>query len=268
MQMLKTLLQSFFTHKDFLPPPKAWPGTLFTPLQIIFCTMVAALILYGSFRCAQKSIRFQKKVFFILWLLMALTEPAIAYWDAKAGKQFFIDWTSALSLWPCSIFLYVAPFAIFGRGKWQFAACGYICTLGLLGGMVNFVYPATYISTYSCLSMAGLRTIFYHGAMIFTAVTMLLSGYHSFRGVTDWQKLLLPMVPLLAVSIPAHIANLLIPNADYLFFRLESFFFAPIGRATPDWFSAILVYILYLIIHCGPYLPSYVKNRRRIPVSV
>ncbi len=260
--MFKELLENFITHKDYLPPADQWPGTLFSPLQIIFCILLAVGIGFACVRCAKKSEAFQKRVFFILWLLMVLSEPAIAWYDAYAGKQYFVDWTSTLSLWPCSIFLYTAPFAIFGKGKVRYAACGYICTLGLLGGAVNFVYPATYLSSYSCLSLAGLRTVFYHGAMIFTAVTMLLSGYHKFTGVTKWQQLLLPMVPLVIVSIPAHIANLLIPGADYLFFRLESFFFAPIGRATPDWFSVIVVYILYFIIHCGPHLPSYLSNRK------
>lgn len=245
-----------------------WPGTLFTPLQIIFCLAVAVFIGFACVKCAGKSETQLKKVFFVLWLIMLLTEPGIVLWEAFAGREVLIQWDSALSLWPCSIFLYAAPFAIFGKGKVRLAACGYICTLGLLGGLVNFIYPATYLSRYSCLSMAGFRTIFYHGSMIFTAVTMLLSGYHSFKGVTKWKSLLLPMVPALLVSIPANIVNFTLPGgADYMFFRMESFFFAPIGRATPDWLSVILVYLIYLIIHGAPYLPSYLANRKRVKIA-
>lgn len=262
MNTFLQLLRNFFTHKDFLPPPEQWPGTLFTPMQILFCGAVAVFIGWAALRCSKKSEAYQKKVYFVLWLLMLVTEPAIVIWEAYAGQTFFIDWTSALSLWPCSIFLYGAPFAIFGKGKVRWAACGYICTLGLLGGTVNFVYPATYLSRYSCLSMAGLRTIFYHGSMVFTAAAMLLSGYHSFRGITHWQQLLLPAVPALLVSIPANIINFTLPGTDYMFFKMESFFFAPIGRATPDWFTVILVYFLYLVVHAGPYLPSYLSNRK------
>ncbi len=261
--MLEQLLQNFFTHKDFLPPADQWPGTLFSPLQIVFCLCIAIIIAFACRHCTKQSQRYQKRVFFVLWLIMLFSEPAIGWYDSCVGKTFSIDWTSVLPLWPCSIFLFTAPFAIFGKGNWRKAACGYICTLGLLGGIVNFVYPATYLSRYSCLSLAGFRTIFYHGSMVFTAVTMLLSGYHSYTWVKSWKQLLLPAVPVLLLSIPAHVANLLIPNADYLFFKLESFFFAPIGRATPDWFSAILVYILYLIIHCGPYLPGLLSSRKQ-----
>ncbi len=261
MDMLGQLLRHSFTHKDYLPPADQWPGTLFSPLQIIFCAAVALFIAWACIRCSKKSEAFQKKVFFILWLIMFITEPFIVLWEANAGREFTLDLTSALSLWPCSIFLYAAPFAIFGKGNVRWAACGYICTLGLLGGVVNFVYPATYLSRYSCLSMAGFRTIFYHGSMVFTAVTMLLSGYHRFTGINKWQQVFLPLVPALLISIPANIINFTMTGCDYMFFRMESFFFAPIGRATPDWLSMILVYVIYALIHCGPYLPSYSRNR-------
>ncbi len=262
MDTLLLLLRNFSTHKDFLPPPEEWPGTLFSPLQIAFCGLVALFIGVSCVRCARKSETHQKKVFFVLWLVMLITEPLIVWWEATTGSAFRISWGADLPLWPCSIFLFAAPFAIFGKGNVRKAACGYICTLGLLGGLVNFVYPATYLSRYSCISLAGFRTIFYHGSMVFTAATMLLSGYHSYKGAARWQELLLPAVPALLVSIPANIVNFTVPGTDYMFFKMESFFFAPIGLATPDWFTVILVYVLYLIIHCAPYLPDYLKNRK------
>ncbi len=265
MLTFSEILKNFFTHKDFLPPPEQIPGTLFTPLQIIFCLTVAIIIGFSAVKCSKKSESFIKKVFFVLWLIMFVSEPLIAYYDAAAGREFFVDPASAFSLWPCSIFLYAAPFAIFGKGDLRYAACGYICTLGLLGGTVNFVYPATYLASYSCISMPGFRTVFYHGAMIFVALTMLLSGYHSYRDVRSIKQLLLPFIPALIVSIPANIVNFTIPGTDYMFFKMESFFFAPIGRATPDIVSVILIYAVYLLIHTAPYLPSYIKNKKIKP---
>ncbi len=261
MHTVKDLFQNFFTHKDFLPPPEEWPGTLFSPFQILFCAAVAILIAAACFRLAKKSEKKQKTVFFVLWLIAFITEPIIGFYDTFAGARVFADWASILPFWPCSIFLFTAPFAIFGKGNVRHAACGYICTLGLLGGLINFVYPATYISCYSCISFAGFRTIFFHGAIIFTALTMLLSGYHSFKNVKSRKQLLLPVVPTLLISIPANIVNLTL-GTDYMFFKLESFFFAPIGKATPDWFSILFIYCIYLIIHCAPYLPSYIAQHK------
>ncbi len=229
-------------------------------MQMLFCAAVAVALVLCSFRCAKAKSR--KAILCALWLIMLITEPAIVLYEACAGSHFQLDMTSALSLWPCSIFLYAAPFALFGKGPVKTAACGYICTLGLLGGTVNFIYPATYLSRYSCLSLAGLRTIFYHGSMVFTALTLLLSGEHSYRGITRWQQLLLPAVPALLVSLAANVANALIPGADYMFYRMDSFFFAPLGRLLPGWLCALLVLLIYLIIHAGPYLPSYLAHRK------
>ncbi len=196
----------------------------------------------------------------MLWLVMLITEPIISIYDCYAGRGYSVEWGSVLPLWYCSIFLAAAPFAIFGKEEVKHSACGYICTLGLLGGAINFVYPATYLSRYSCISFAGFRTIFYHGAMLFVAITMLISGYHSFKNATALKQLFLPVVPALIFSVPANIVNFTL-GTDYMFFKMESFFLAPIGRATPDWFTVILVYILLFVVCCAPYLPSYIKGR-------
>lgn len=259
--MLTELLRNFFVHKDFLPPPEQWPGTLFSPLQIGFCAAVAVFIAFASIRCAKKSEAALRKIFFVLWIIMFLSEPGIHIWEILVSPDRRIEWENYLPFWPCSIFLFAGPFAVFGKEKVRYAACGYICTLGLLGGVVNFVYPATYLARYSCISIAGFRTIFYHGSLIFIAVTMLLSGYHSFKKAADWKTLLLPAVPALIISIPANIVNVAM-GLDYMFFKMESFFFAPVGAATPDWFSMLLVYIIYLIIHCAPYLPGYFASKK------
>ena len=50
--------------------------------------------------------------------------------------------------------------------------------------------------------------------------------------------------------------------SDYMFFKLESFIFAPLGAATQDWVSVILVYVAYLCIHALPYLPFLLIRRK------
>ena len=98
--------------------------------------------------------------------------------------------------------------------------------------------------------------------MLFAAIVMLRSGYHSYKKARRLTDLLLPAVPALCVSVIANAVNFSKINSDYMFFKLNSFFFAPIGAVTPDLVSVIAVYFLYLIIHALPYLPCYFKNRR------
>ena len=193
-----------------------------------------------------------------------MLEAVKIVWETVSGNTVSFAWGSIMPLYPCSIFMYAMPFAIFGKGKVRYMGCGYVCSLGFLGGAINFVYPANVLSSYSCISFAGLHTLLYHGAIVFCALVMLLSGYHSYKEAKEFTDLIIPAVPAICVSVVGNIVNFSKIGSDYMFFKLNSFFFAPIGAATPDWLSVVIVYFIYLLIHALPYLPSYFKNRKVI----
>lgn len=263
MKTLKGLLENFFTHKDFLPPKEEIAGTLFTPLQIIFSVVVLSLVIFLAVVVAKRSEKHIRTVLAVLWGFFVIFEVVIILYEVYAGEVPQMEWAGNLSLYPCSIFLFAMPFAIWGKGKVRYAACGYVCSLGFVGGAVNFVYPANVLSNYSCISFAGFHTYSYHSAIIFTTLVMIILGYHAYHKAKKWEDLLLPSVPFLCLSVVANAVNFSPIDSDYMFFKLESFFFAPIGAATPDWFSVIIVYIAYLVIHALPYIPFFIINRKR-----
>ena len=267
MLSLSGLLQNFFMHKDFLPPAEQVPGTLFTPMHILFAVLLALATGLLCLHFRKKSEKTIQKAFAGIWAVVTLLEVAKILWETCSGATVNFDWAGIMSLYPCSIFMYAMPFAIWGKGTVRRAACGYVCTLGLLGGAINFVYPANVLSSYSCLSFAGLHTLLYHGAIVFCAVTMLLSGYHRFTGIRKWKELFLPAVPFLVVSVAANVVNFSSVDSDYMFFKLESFFFAPLGAATADWLSVLIVYGVYLLIHALPYLPAWIAHRHKAVLS-
>ena len=262
MWTFSDLIKNFFLHKDFLPQKENIPGTMFTPLHFIFAACVAALLIFLGLRIAKKSERTIRITFTCIWAVLVVWEVVKIWWETCYGKTVDFEWGGILPLYPCSIFMYAMPFAIWGQGLVRRAACGYVCSLGLLGAAINFVYPATILGNYSCISFAGFHTFFYHGMMLLCALVMLRSGYHSYRNVTKWYELLLPATPFLAVSILANAVNFSHIYSDYMFFRLDSFIFAPIGQATADWLAVIIVYFAYLLIHALPYLPSFLANRK------
>lgn len=264
MKTIGDLAKNFFTHKDYLPAADQIAGTLFTPLHLTISMLCVAAIVVLSCWAGGKSERQLRWAFGVLWVLVTVLELVKILWETCAGARVELNLVGILPLYPCSIFIYAMPFAVWGKGYVRRAACGYVCSLGLLGGAINFVYPANVLSNYSCVSFAGMHTLFYHGTMVFCAVTMLISGYHRYSGIQKWWELLVPAVPALIVSVVANIVNFSPVDSDYMFFKLESFFFAPLGAATPDWLSVICVYGIYLLIHALPYIPSYVANRRKI----
>ncbi|MBQ3107007.1 MAG: YwaF family protein [Firmicutes bacterium] len=235
---------------------------------------------------SKKSESLIRKVFFGIWVWMVLSEATVILWETYCGADVWFELTGNLPLYPCSVFLYAMPMVLWGKGWLREAGCGYICTVGLVGGLINFVYPANVLGTYSCLSFAGMRSLLYHGSMVLCALVMLVSGLHSFRwkgaepAAAERQKgaaasnlraaagpklwhLLVPAIPCLLVSIPANLVNfVLVPNADYMFFKLESFFLAPLGAVLPKWFTVLIMYIVYLAASAGPYLPGWLKARK------
>jgi hypothetical protein len=90
---------------------------------------------------------------------------------------------------------------------------------------------------------------------------MFLSGYHRFTNVKKWWELFLPSVPFLIVSVFANIVNFSPVDSDYMFFKLESFIFAPIGEATDDIVAVLIVYCVYITLQAIPYVPSYIKGK-------
>lgn len=257
------LLWNFFTHKDFLPSADQIPGTLFTPLHFVFSAALLAIVAAGAYFCSKLNAKRIRIVYFFIWLLLIILEPTKIIWESVSGKTVGVELTGVLPLYPCSIFLYAMPLVIWGNKTLRYMGCGYVCSLGLLGGAINFVYPANILGAYSCISFAGFHTFFYHGAIVFTAITLLASGQHSFKGITKTRQLFLTAVPFLVISLIANIVNFSSIDSDYMFFKLESFIFAPLGAVLPDVVTVLLVYAAYMLIHALPYFPSYIVNRKK-----
>jgi hypothetical protein len=257
------LLNYFFTHKDFLPPADQLPGTLFTPLHFATAGVLLALTILAGLWLSQKSEKTIKRVFCILWIFLVILELSKIVWETVSGRTIHFELTGVLPLYPCSVFMYAMPLVLSENKLLRHMGCGYVCSLGLLGGIINFFYPANVLNRYSCLSFAGLQTLIYHAALVFFALVMLKSGYHSYRSATKAWHLVLPVIPTFVVSLFANMVNFSPVNSDYMFFKLNSFFFAPIGAALPPIVSVILVYLIYLLIHSLPYLPFYFINKKR-----
>ncbi len=267
MTTLSGLIENFFTHKDFLPPANEIAGTLFSPLHIVFAIVCALAIVFLARAVSKRSEETIRKILAVLWISLVILEISKITWESLSGAVVSFEWTGVLPLYPCSVFMYALPFAIWGKERVRYAACGYCCSLGLLGGAINFIYPANILGNYSCISFAGFHTFLYHGSLVFCTIVMIKSGYHTYKKAHRWYDLLLPAMPALSVSILANLVNFSRIDSDYMFFKLESFFFAPLGAATPDWLSVILVYLIYLVIHALPYIPYFIKNKRTVKAT-
>ena len=279
---LLDVVKNFFTHEDFLPPADQIPGTLFTPMQICCSLLLAVLTGFLAVKLSKRGESAIRKTFTALWIVFVIWEVVIVLYETYGGAKVVFHMEDSLPLWPCSLFLFSMPCVIWGKGWLRAAGEGCLCTVCILGALINFVYPASVLDSYSWLSFHGFHTQFYHAALLFCAAVLLLSGrqrydlwQHSGKAAvtvtetsagkvvpTVWQ-LLVPAIPALVLSVPANIVNFLVdPESDYMFFKLESFFLAPLGAILPKVVTVIIAYMGYLIVCCGPYLPAWLKARR------
>lgn len=260
MKDMHYVLSHFFTHKDFLAAAEEIPGTLWTPLHLVFEAVLLAVIVGGAVYVARHKEKI-RPVLGTLWGVMVLWEVVIIAWESLAGARIGIDLAVNLSLYPCSLYLYTMPFILWGKGTPQKMAYGYICTLGMLGAVVNFIYPVARLTDYSCISFAGFHTFCFHGAMLFTFLVLVVSGIHRYTGISRWEELFLPCVPSLILSIPANLVNYSQIHGDYMYFTGQFPLLAAIFGNTPAPVITLVLYALYIFIPALFYLPSYLSNR-------
>lgn len=262
MENLIYTLQSFFTHKDFLIKEHL-VGRMFSPLHLCLSALLLLTILLIAVKlrkCNHKTVR---SIMTVLWAIMTVWEVVKITWETVGGQEISFEWGGILPLYPCSLFMYAMPFALWGNSYMKKAACGYVCTLGLLGAAINFFYPVNVLNNYSCLSFAGAHTILYHGVMLFCCLLMQTTGYHRYTHLEKPWELLLPAVPTMLLSIPANLVNYSPIGSDYMFFKCNSFFLPTLFGWLADWQSTVILYLLYLLLPAVFYLPGMLYKRSK-----
>lgn len=254
------LIKNFFTHKDYLATLNL-PGKLFSPLHIAFSACLLVAVIAFAVILSKKSERVRRRVLMSIWGFFLVMEIVKFFYEAYSGMDVYFEWMGVLPFYPCSVYLYSLPFCFSKRRAVRLAACGYLFTVGLIGALINFVYPVNILSNYSCISFMGFHTLFFHGTMLGTMLVLLLSGYHNYKSLTEWRELILPALPILIVSVPANVVNLCI-GSDYMFFRCNSFFLPSIVGPLPDGVTAVIVYLVYIIVPALFYLPGLIMNKR------
>jgi hypothetical protein len=235
MQQLIFLLKNFFTHKDFLPPADQLPGTIYTPLHWVVSMLLLAIVIglavWLGKRCEERTIR---RILLIIWIYAIVFEPTKILWETFCGKEVSLEVGGVLPFYPCSVFMLALPLLVFGGRRLRLCGGGYLCTIGMLGAMINFFYPINVLSNYSCISFAGAHTLLYHGAMLFCCLLIQISGYHRYSYARNVGECFFAALPLLIWSIPANIINYSPIGSDYMFFKCNSFFLPAIFGGIPD----------------------------------
>ncbi len=244
---------NFFDYKDFIPDEDK-QNVMWSTEHIVFIILaVLAIILLCYFlrNIKGKSVdKYLKILAIIMPVLEIIKITWETYWDIKLGHGFNI--TGLLPLYTCSMFIYVLPFAGWGKGKVKECALAFLTTLSVFAGLTNFFIPPIF-NTYPFFSYASFMSLNYHFLMVFTGVFLVSTRYY----VPNFKSILKGFIPLLIFSV------IVIPF-DYIMFYNGHYwidymlyihgFGAPLLPSIADKLGSLNLRGLYTLLVMGGYL--------------
>ena len=141
----------------------------------------------------------------------------------------------------CSMYMYVFPFFMWGRGKIKQIATAFCVTVSFFGGIINFAFSDMMSLVPALESFFGFHALLYHGIMVFCAILIGAKYYKMEKYDYIWVFLL-----LVFTSLPALIFDYVF-GANYFFLRTGGT--TPLGIISKHiphaWIWTIIIYVLY-----------------------
>ena len=195
----------FFAVPDWFGRPEPYGYNLERIIFILICILLCIFIPIKL----KKDISATGKTIFGLWIFaLAIDLIKYIFYNAYCITNDLPFSSLEFPLWTCSIYLFVVPLSLFSKNPKIKDACNaFICSISMLGGFINFLFP-----TESLFSFMGLHTFVYHFILLITPIIMLSSGYYKprfeyFKGA---------IFIFIAYGIPVFIFNNIFEQ-DYMF---------------------------------------------------
>jgi uncharacterized membrane protein YwaF len=188
---------NFFDYKDFIPEVDK-QNVMWSTAHIVF--IIIAVLSIILLCCFLKNIKgktvekYLKIISIIMPILEIIKISWETYWDISLGHGFNI--TGLLPLYTCSMFIYVLPFAGWGKGRVKECALAFLTTLGVFAGLTNFFIPPIF-NSYPFFTYASFMSLNYHYLMVFTGVFIVSTRYY----VPNLKSVIKGFLPLLVFSI-------------------------------------------------------------------
>ena len=200
---------NFFDYKYNIPD---FGSDLFCTAHIIYIALVYLLsfvISYALRRTRRERVTAMLKAQFVIMLLLEIGKISWeSYYDITTGRGF--KYFGILPIYTCSLVMYSLPFAAWGKGLVKRAALSFLTTIGLLYGAIGVVY-CNGLNFYPFWTFGAFYSLYFHSAMFFTGVFLLMTRYHEL----EWKDSLLALIPILLLSAVAIPVNYAI-GSDYM----------------------------------------------------
>ena len=190
-------LYGFFEYKYDLV---GFESDIFSLSHIIF--LIIAFVSLGFVAYFVRGAKKKNVEIFIRVLAIFVTALEVAkvswesYFDITRGGSF--NFFGIAPIYTCSLLIYCLLIAGFGKGKAKDICLSWLCTIGMMTGLITLFYP-TGLNWYPVLTFGGMHTLLFHYGLVLCAVVSLASGYKELK----WKDILISMIPMLALALIA-----------------------------------------------------------------
>ncbi|MBQ7390754.1 MAG: YwaF family protein [Clostridia bacterium] len=154
------------------------------------------------------------------------------------GVTYGIEEVEFIPLYFCSLFMYSSVLATLKHETLRNTGLAFLFFGGIIGASAFFIYPSACIPNYPIYHFMCLRTMLYHGLMIYVGITVVRSGYY----VPDLSHFKNYFVALSIVGIGAYVHNrLLKTNLMYISEPLDFALSKKIYSLMPELYPLIFM---------------------------
>lgn len=209
----------------------------FAPDYIVWYILVGLIAVAGIYLLNRyKSKKGIQITLIVLWAISVALDLAKLILNICTGFSVGGD----MPLYVCSLFMYIMPVAIWGKGKFKSIAAAYVCTIGLFGAIGNYVVPSV-IEDYSLFSFRGFHTTLFHTVLMITPFVMLCTGAYRLKFKEfGWQ-----MLGFVVVTLPVIPFNYL-TDSNYMYFNDGIFIESFAEKVSYAW--PLFLYFFYAVI--------------------
>ena len=232
----------------FTPRNKETACGMWSTTYIIALCIVIVLVVVGLILSRHMSHKAVYRTILITTIIAILTE---------IGKMIFIGVTYGieevefLPLYFCSLFMYCGVFACIKKVKWlETTGLSFLVMGGIIGAIAFFCYPDACIPNYPIYHYMCLRTMLYHGAMIYIGLLIAITGYYKPKA-KDFVNYI---IALMIIGILAYIINRC--TGQNLMYISRPLNFA-ISEAVFNWSPTLYPFVFLILQVTVPFWASY-----------
>ncbi len=220
-----------------------WSTTYIIALCVVIVMVVVGLIL--SRKMSHKAVH---RTILITTICAIVTEIGKMIF---IGVTYGIDEVEFIPLYFCSLFMYCGVFASITKVKWlETTGLSFLTMGGIIGAIAFFSYPDACIPNYPIYHYMCLRTMLYHGAMIYIGFLILITGYYKPKA----KDFLNYFIALMIIGILAYILNVV--NGQNLMYISRPLNFE-LSKVVYNWNPTLYPFLFLILQVTVPFWASY-----------